>query len=563
MDGANVVVPDIFAASPFSEPYPLSRQEIAVVQPSVPWTDNLDYVLSGLVRKYRFDFHRVSRSFRKYVEVILCEFDEENFDPNHYSEEACRLRWSLLDFEEFQRRKIVAQELITMRTLPGPWFHKSAPPPDSDIQSFHEEMTVECDISTTTKRTAETEQANPSLDTRSHGTASSFTHDTFVDDKKVSSESPYSSDSVPQTLRSSNDLSCLRKLDVDSDKSSNLTAVSTKHLNSLSTSEESDKVARSFEVQVNLTQAHPDSFVTTTQNNPRQLSELERSVLDEGLEISDFTIFSHSLKTQFEGFYNEVRGALPAMRGSASSSGDEEDDDQEEPIFSNLRVDEKTGDYVGHIVGIAPLNIASNSTPSFAGAASKASLPASIQSIVSEPAAVFECKKITLQEPKTQADMSSTEYREPVLSHPVRLEEDSAPALESTEDPALTAGWCQERADGQLCAGRGDHAGAVAHLSRAISSAEATGAAGAGTLAEMWQERAESLMAIQHYAEAADDWRRLILAMERERGGGVTANVATARLQLAISLRFTGNYVDAAHEVEKVLQVEPENQVAR
>jgi tetratricopeptide (TPR) repeat protein len=573
--GANADVPDIFAASPFSEPYPLSRQEIVAVQPSVPWSDNLDYILSGLVRKYVFDFYRVSRSLKKYVEVILCETDDENLDPDHYTEEACRLRWSFLDFEEFQRRKQLATEVFTMRTILAPRIHKSTSPPVSDIEKIPAGIGEQFFVSTTLKKTAEeAEEGNQSLVSHSHGPTISFHGEIVVDDKKKPSHSPHNSDSVSRA-------SCLSDITIDSSeetvKSSKHTAASIKHQNFLITSEESDMGAWSFDDQTELTpqpkpaldpvypNPRPSPSVTSPQNHsPRHLSELERSVLDEGLEISNFTIFSHNLKTQFEGFYNEVRGALPAMRDSVSSSSDEDDEDEVVPVFSNLRVDEKTGEYVGHIAGLAQINAAA--TPS-AGAASKASSSTSlIQAAVSETAAVFDWKQVAPHEPKPQAGMSSQRPTN-APSQPVRVEKfkelDIAPVLKSAEDSAVAADWCRERTEGQLCAGRGDHVGAVAHLSRAISSAEANSAAGVETLAEMWQERAESLMAIQHYAEAAEDWQRLILAIEREGVGAVTVNAAKARLQLAISLRFTGKYVDAAHEVDIVLQVEPENQMAR
>jgi hypothetical protein len=284
MDGGNAGgdIPDMFAASPFSEPYPLSRQEIVAVQPSVPWTDNLDYILSGLVRKYVFDFNRVSRSLRKYVEVILCEIDDERLDPNHYSEEACRLRWSFLDFEEFERRKLVAQELFTMRTLLAPRLQKSIPSPVSDQQKFQAVMAVECDVFTMKKTTAEeTEQGNQPLDSRSHGTECSFTRDIFVDDKSKSSQPPHSSDSMPPTLRPVNSLSCKSELSKDSsqhetDKSSKLaTAVSSIHQNFPVTAEESDLVARPFDDQIEPTptpaQTQPNKKVSSPQNIPRQL----------------------------------------------------------------------------------------------------------------------------------------------------------------------------------------------------------------------------------------------------------------------------------------------------
>jgi hypothetical protein len=585
MDGANVhcgVVPDFFSASPFSDPYPLSREEIVSVQTSVPWSDNLDYVLSGMVRKYVYDFHRVSRSLRRYVEVILCDIDDETIDPNLFSEEACRLRWSLLDFEEYQRRQLVARELFTTRTLLASRSQASLPSHASDLKVFDTGIEAQYDSPRSETKTAKKAKQNLNIEQ-----GSSFADEiTFVDDKKSDAPSPRSSNSAAQTFKPATaiDLSCPREQaatkmpsHMETMDTSKNTAVSTKYQNISIVSEESDREARPLDDQMDHSTSNqkspyvPAPTHTTPNPNPRQLSELEQSVLDEGLEISDFTIFSHDLKTQFEGFYNEVRGALPAMRDSSSSS-DDDDEDPEEPVFSNLRVDEKTGEYVGHIVGLAPLNAAADSTPSNVGTASKTSTSASwTQSIVSRSAAGCDEKQGALREPKSQADISTPKYEgqgEVVLLHSVHHEEvllefDSEFVAESAKDSDLFMDWRREHAQGQACAGRGDHAGAVSHLGRAISAVEATSGAGAGTLAGMWQERAESLMAIQHYAEAAEDWRRLLRTMESERGGGATASVAKARLQLAISLRFTGQYVDAANEVEKVLQVEPENQMAR
>jgi hypothetical protein len=82
-------------------------------------------------------------------------------------------------------------------------------------------------------------------------------------------------------------------------------------------------------------------------------------------------------------------------------------------------------------------------------------------------------------------------------------------------------------------------------------------------LAEMQQERAEALMAAQRYSDAVDDWRDHLAAVEAAGGYSDAKAMTRARLQLGISLRFTGQYAEAAHEIAQVLAKEPDNQMAR
>ena len=48
---------------------------------------------------------------------MLVEIDEVDIDRTAFSEDACRKRWSLLDMTEFERRRGIARELMTMREV--------------------------------------------------------------------------------------------------------------------------------------------------------------------------------------------------------------------------------------------------------------------------------------------------------------------------------------------------------------------------------------------------------------------------------------------------------------
>ena len=71
----------------------------------------------------------------------------------------------------------------------------------------------------------------------------------------------------------------------------------------------------------------------------------EKSVNDEQLERSDFTIFTHDLKKTCDGFYNAVRANLPSI---AVEEVTDDEDDEVAPVFSNLQLNDK-GEYVGRL----------------------------------------------------------------------------------------------------------------------------------------------------------------------------------------------------------------------
>lgn len=75
-------------------------------------------------------------------------------------------------------------------------------------------------------------------------------------------------------------------------------------------------------------------------------AEFEKSVQDEQLERSDFTIFTHDLKKTCDGYYNAVKANLPSIK--VEEVTDDDDDDDAMPVFSNLQVNEQ-GEYVGRL----------------------------------------------------------------------------------------------------------------------------------------------------------------------------------------------------------------------
>jgi tetratricopeptide (TPR) repeat protein len=518
---------DLFSASPFGEPYPISREEILSSQPSIPWTANLDYVLCGFVRKYEFDFRRASLAMRRYIDSILCELDNEHWDANAFTEETCRLRWSYLDFEEYQRRQKIAKELCSLRVL----FLDQSKQSGSVAGAGH------CDREIFSERQVDDSKTSPSIDARAEELTTRWTKSSWTEDVQS----------------------------MDRDATEALAEVHSTEIETTS-SHSKPKAVKTTSAIPDLEQYDEDTeqSKTSPETKERTLSELEKTVLNEGLEVSDFTIFSHDLKTQFEGFYNEVRNALPSMQDSEVACSDEDDEDVE-PVFSNLRVDEKTGEYVGNIVRLGPPEkIEPKGPSSTVTAVSK--VPSLSQSSISNVsgASLDEHREVVefqqTSKPQTNSDDKSGWS-------------DGEDALMSADAQELTAvsgngscaalDWRQARSEGRESAQRGDHARAVEQITEAIAALEAGGDTGSTALGLMWQERAESLMAIHHFAEAADDWRRRLRHMASEARGEDSAAATRARLQLAISLRFTGQYLDAAQEVEKVLKVEPENQLAR
>ena len=69
-------------------------------------------------------------------------------------------------------------------------------------------------------------------------------------------------------------------------------------------------------------------------------------------------------------------------------------------------------------------------------------------------------------------------------------------------------------------------------ITEAITVLEASGDTGSTALGLIWQD--QSLMAIHHFAMAADDWRRQLRHVAPEALGGDSAPATRARLQLAI-----------------------------
>ena len=535
MEGSSGEGMDLIHASPFAEPYPICREEIVSAQPSIPWPHDLDYVLRGLVRKYVFDFHRTSKALRKYIDAILCGIDNESLNSEVYTEEACRLRWAYLDFEEFQRRQLIAQELWTSRALLSQTKPRET---NNSVSSFESRdvVGIGCERFAEESERIFEDQQYIALDADSQDADAKF-------DKKSSATIYSGFESVEDKLMpvsNADDVAILTRSQALSEAAADGPEV----VLNANTSQERSKSPAAHFGEESVVQHGEKVVKDELQTKTRELSELEKNVLDEGLEISDFTIFSHDLKTQFEGFYNEVRGALPSMQDACESSDDDED---VEPVFSNLRVDEKTGEYVGHIVSLTPLSTAASSATSFPHIAPSDSAPAPSASVP-----VQEARKVSNHSPQANDHVDSR-----VSTDEKNLEN---AANENIDHPVID--WRQARWEGRECAKRADHTRATAYLTDAIVALESVGDTGSTDLALMLQERAESYMAIHHYAEAAEDWRRrLRLALSNCDGDGAAA--IRARLQLGISLRFTGQYIEAAKEVDKVLQVEPENQLAR
>ena len=561
---------DYFSCSPFGDPYPISQEEILNSQPLIPWTVNLDYVLCGFVRRYAFDFQRVSLAMCKYVDSILREIDNEHWNPNSFTEEACRLRWSFLDFEEYQRRQNIAKQLCALRTV---FLKDSKSSRAFDAASPATREGKSTDTSPDQRscmRTSEYKEASPNLsalgaeefkctiaecDTQSRiQTNGSQLADSKVGDNKFESVRNCSS-SVSQERNQVELRECPSKID---------------HHEFLGF--EDDKPYQKL-ITPSI-QGTADQYTLDSENaksfssKQRELSELEKNVLQEGLEVSDFTIFSHDLKTQFEGFYDEVRSALPSMQDSTLDISDEDDSDIE-PVFSNLRVDEQTGEYVGNIVRLGQSNASGASLSADAPIVPK-SVPTSQISVLNKGSALSSrLSNDQIVVGAHSMNESSVENNE----NPSNSSED-----DDTDENATTANlvtvsrngsqpatdWRRAHSAGRESAQRGDHTAAVAQLTDAISILEISSEGpSSAVLGLMWQERAESLMAIHHFAEAAEDWRRRIGRMASESHCRDSPAAVKARLQLAISLRFTGQYLEAAQEVEKVLKVEPENQLAR
>jgi len=254
----------------------------------------MDNALGMFVRKYSFDFPRVAKALRAFVEHVLQEVDGEELDSSGLTADACRRRWALLDQKEYERRQQISQQLnLTKQALDTQVAEAPTPPKStSSVGSGDSVPRGYLGSSTATRVPARPLPAAarsppvsppPGRPRAAWGEA----------DKGV--------EGAPGPART-----------VPSAKGRAVGAVRVE-----------DPVAAA-RAAVASPQAH-------------EKEDLELKVKGESLEKSNFTIFTHDLKAQCDGFYEEVRTKLPSIEADDSSS-----DSDVEPVFSNLRVDPET-----------------------------------------------------------------------------------------------------------------------------------------------------------------------------------------------------------------------------
>ena len=370
----------------------------------------------------------------------------------------------------------------------------------------------------------------------------------------------------------------------------------------------------------------------------------EKSVQDEQLERSDFTIFTHDLKKTCDGFYNAVRANLPSIPVEEVT---DDEDEEVAPVFSNLQLNDK-GEYVGrlqvgpllnepassaapgsakpHISSLSPAGTPPSRPAAFVApaieaessssddneemeqvvdaselrrramgedavlgaskaadrtpvasptTAPRAAAAAPLQLLSSEPG-----KQLLLEKDLEILKQAEEDLHNAMLERPAR--KDAVPRGELQRDPAEQAEADERLADavkntsavnveieaakGLALAAKGEHAKAVTCLSAAIEGAGIlVPADGAPMPAQKLNVRdvdaVKWLVACGRcYLEMAECYNAV---PKLEKAVALDPVCVEARLQYAISLRFSCRYVEASEQVKLLLRLDPEHRYGR
>jgi len=340
------------------------------------------------------------RLMAKYSGQVLVEMDDVDIDSEAFTEDACRRRWSLLDMTEFERRRGIARELMTMRevietkmsnpTTPqtaarhfGEASASATPPSASRIDRGS--------LASTPSRLApETVRVGASLGPEAHRmpaspvlpqeagvagvrgsrqsrappapTPATNTPAVVRTDERREAWAAAASPALPEAhappIVSASRPKTAGNDEEDSDSSDEIEVIDPSEL-------------RRRSMKGSLAGSAPPSTAlmpppSSSKGEAKEVNESERalaapavprpgtapskavfekSVYDEQLERSDFTIFTHDLKKTCDGFYNAVRANLPSI---AVEEVTDDEDDEVAPVFSNLQLNDK-GEYVGRL----------------------------------------------------------------------------------------------------------------------------------------------------------------------------------------------------------------------
>lgn len=629
---------------------------------------------------------------------VLVEMDDVDIDSQAFTEDTCRKRWSLLDMTEFERRRGIARELMTMREVMETKMSNPSTPQTSE-RHFGEKTAslpsagatgrvlsacsspslvpdpqrIGASLAPAAHRMAALAQgAHASADLHSgaarteggpeHVSLGTATNGVHRDRQSVpvrssppqatvlqstqrkeawgASASPAASEPSVPTRTAASQSKESGDSDNDTDDSEDVEVVDPSELRRQATADSEFASGRPSTAHgswraVAAANGSADEMVGSMarpRTAPSQ-AEFEKSVQDEQLERSDFTIFTHDLKKTCDGFYNAVKANLPSIQVEEVS---DDDDDDIAPVFSNLQVNDK-GEYVGKL-RVGPLlpetqSVASSVVSAVEQRSKSVSSPA--PAISPRPAAAAPLS-IVAPSVKIGDDLSSSEdevvqvidsselrrgtaqrramglgngsaapdiakttllarnvsvegkqasldgdvqvlrraeaelhnamlgraARKEAVPPPTRNPEDQATLdqkmLEAVQKSVVNVEL--EAARGISCLAKGLHDQAVVHLSEAISAgglmAPVDDAGGAVCKMNVNAEdgvkwlvaRGKCYLELSQCYNAVPDLAKAV---------SLDSASVDARLQYAISLRFSCRYVEAAEQIKYLLQLEP------
>lgn len=596
---------------------------------------------------------------------VLVEMDEVDIDSQAFTEDACRKRWSLLDMTEFERRRGIARELMTMREvvetrmcspaipLTGKRYFGEAgvtPPfagatfsssPKASLPSLVPDATR---VGASLALPAQRMIASPPSSAQRAGANSSDVRGALNAQRGVTAASvrslpPRTQASAPQeaserkqawssSAHTSSEPAAPARVtaaktkvtgdskDDDSDESEEVKIIDTSQLRKNALAPTATSATSPPSRAAGSGSADEAGGAITRKWPVPTKAEFEKNVEEEKLERSDFTIFTHDLKKTCDGFYNAVKANLPSIQVEEVT---DDDDDDVAPVFSNLQVNDK-GEYVGklnvgpllseHEPGAAPSTDKPKSlTPSASSTAARTrptTAPA-LLSVVAPSVQVGDDSTSDDDEIEEVLDASELWRRTMGISNGSAAQhaaKSSCPAVHQTENakdvkreqnfkvlkqtvsglhnamacskhketskldsqvaekvqlnPVLNIDI--EAAKGLMFVSKGQYQNAVKHLSAAIEGAGIGSVEGKKTTVgnddavkwllargKCYQELGQSYNAVPDCAKA------------------VTLDSASvdARLQYAIVLRFSCQYVDASEQIKHLLLLDPNHEYAK
>eukprot|EP00960_Hanusia_phi_P037946 753201-Hanusia_phi.AAC.7 len=508
---------------------------------------------------------------------ISQELDGKEVDSGAFDVDSCRKRWTLLDYDEYEQRKRIARELVVTRAVR---FHLCS---DVNHDTYHQQprnptqlQDVEASVMIPTEDPEEGAKAAETTDLVFRVPESTGDGEDESSPAKVTTRSSLHGSlpgqQAPQEVSlylaaraSLTGTKVLESRDAPADIQTPpvssqdlggdlLPAVATSHVDTLATleqeqqsSSESDDEDQQDDGQV--MEEEPASKDSVSGLSLNRKNDFEEKVKEENLERSDFTIFTHDLKSQCEGFYNDVRSKLPSLNVTCRSplKGIDSCDSNTmqfllsfflapsfaskfpppsfkallastpaEPHSSPL-VDPKTGEYVGEIRS-GPLLPKAVDPPSPYRPSPHMEKQPPEPPLPSEPEAV---------ESRGQEDRTS-------------VREESSRQFVSVE---------QKMEEAMKLSQQGKHAEAIKHFSVAIQHCPP-----GQILTSLLAGRGKCQLEERMYNEGVEDLERALR---------MDPSSVEIRLQLAIGLRFLHKYTESQQHVKEVLAVEPRNNLAK